>query len=76
MGTATSSSSSVLVYNPYAFAIYDDPFTVYALPRNEVPTYWNPDLGFWVMRPTDGTKFQRSEKASIVGQGTYLGTAP
>ena len=76
MGTATLSSSPVLVYNPYAFAIHDEPFIVYALLRNEAPTYWNPDRGFWVVSPKDGTKSQRSEKASIVGQGTYLGTAP
>ena len=76
MGTATLSSSPVLVYNPYAFAIPDEPFIVYALLRNEAPTYLNPDRGFWVVSPKDGTKSQRSEKASIVGQGTYLGTAP
>ena len=76
MGTATLLSALALVYNPYAFAIHDDSFTVYALLRNEASTYWNPDFRFWVVRPTDGTKFQRSEKASIMGQGTYLGTAP
>ena len=76
MGTATLPNSPVFVYNPYAVAVYADPYTVYARLRDEAPTYWNPDLGLWVVRPTDGTKFQRSEKASIMGQGTYLGTAP
>ena len=76
MGVATLSSSPVLVYNPYAFAIHDEPFIVDALRRNEARTCWNPDRGFWVVSPKDGTKSQRSEKASIVGQGTYLGTAP
>lgn len=74
--TATLSSSPVLVYNPYAFAVHDDPYTVYARLRDEAPAYWNPDLGLWVVRPTDGTKFQWSEKASIVGHGTHPGTAP
>ena len=76
MGAATLSSSLVLVYNPYAFAIHDDPFIVYAPRRNDAPTYWNPDRGFRVVSPKDGTKAPRSEKASIVGQGAYLGTAP
>ena len=76
MGTATLSSSPVLVYNRYAFAIHDEPFIVYALRRNEAPTFWNPDRGLWVVSPKDGTKSQRSEKASLVSQGTCLGTAP
>lgn len=76
MGTATLLSSPVLVYNRYAFAIHDEPFIVYALRRNEAPTCWNPGRGFWVVSPKDGTKSQRSEKASLVSQGTCLGTAP
>jgi len=76
VGTATLSSSPVLVYNPYAFAIHDEPFIVYALRRNEARTCWDPDSGFWVVSPKDGTKSQRSVKASIVSQGTCLGTAP
>ena len=75
MGTATLSSSPVLVYNRYGFAIHDDPFIVYALRRNEAPTYWNPDRVFRVVRPKDGTKAPGSEKASIVGQSACLGTA-
>ena len=76
VGTATLPNSPVIVYNPYAFAVHDGSYTVYARLRDEALAYWNPDFGFRVMRPTDETKFQWSEKASIVGQGIHPGTAP
>jgi len=38
-----------LEYNPYAFALHDDPYETYRRLRNEAPTYWNPDLSFWVL---------------------------
>jgi len=38
-----------LVYNPYAFAVHDDPYAVYARLRGEAPAYWNPDLRFWAL---------------------------
>jgi len=42
-----------LVYNPYAFAVHDDPYAVYARLREEAPAYWNPDLRFWALSRFD-----------------------
>ena len=42
-----------LVYNPYAFAVHDDPYAVYARLRGEAPAYWNPDLRFWALSRFD-----------------------
>jgi cytochrome P450 len=38
-----------LEYNPYAFAIHDDPYETYRRLRDEAPAYWNPELRFWVL---------------------------
>lgn len=38
-----------LVYNPYAFAVHDDPYVTYRRLRDEAPAYWNPELRFWVL---------------------------
>ena len=42
-------TATELVYNPYAFAIHDDPYETYRRLRDEAPAYWNPDLAFWVL---------------------------
>lgn len=42
-----------LVYNPYAFAVHDDPFAVYARLRDEAPAYWNDELAFWALSRYD-----------------------
>ena len=42
-------TATELVYNPYAFAIHDDPYETYRRLRDEAPAYWNPDLSFWVL---------------------------
>ena len=38
-----------LAYNPYAFAVHDDPYTTYRRLRDEAPAYWNDELEFWVL---------------------------
>lgn len=40
------------------------------------PRYWNSNLGIWVLGPMDETKYQWSEKALIVGEGTRSGATP
>jgi len=40
---------SDLVYNPYAFAVHDDPYVTYRRLRDEEPAYWNSDLEFWAL---------------------------
>ena len=39
----------VLEYNPYAFALHEDPYEIYRRLRDEQPAYWNPDLQFWAL---------------------------
>ena len=42
-----------LVYNPYSFAIHDDPYETYRRLRDEAPAYWNPALRFWAVSRFD-----------------------
>ena len=42
-----------LVYNPYAFAMHDDPYATYRRLRDEAPAYWNDELRFWVLSRFD-----------------------
>lgn len=49
----TVSASAALVYNPYAFAVHDDPYVTYSRLRDEAPLYWNPELRFWVLSRFD-----------------------
>ena len=42
-----------MAYNPYAFAIHDDPYETYRRLRDEAPAYWNDELGFWVLSRFD-----------------------
>lgn len=52
MSTSTAASPE-LVYNPYAFAVHDDPYDTYRRLRDEAPAYWNPELRFWVLSRFD-----------------------
>jgi cytochrome P450 len=38
-----------LVYNPYAFAVHEDPYALYRRMRDEAPAYWNDELEFWAL---------------------------
>ncbi|MEE2769174.1 MAG: cytochrome P450 [Actinomycetota bacterium] len=38
-----------LVYNPYAFAVHEDPYETYRRLRDEQPAYWNAELSFWAL---------------------------
>jgi cytochrome P450 len=42
-------SETPLVYNPYDYAIHEDPYPTYARLRAEAPLYQNPDQGFWAI---------------------------
>jgi len=50
---AMATDSRELAYNPYAFAVHDDPYETYRRLRDEVPAYWNPELRFWVLSRFD-----------------------
>ncbi len=36
-------------YDPYAYAVHEDPFPIYAALRAEAPLYRNEELGFWAL---------------------------
>lgn len=38
-----------LDYNPYAFAVHEDPYETYRRLRDEAPVHRNDDLDFWVL---------------------------
>jgi hypothetical protein len=44
---AVVTTAPELLYNPYSFAVHDDPYDTYRRLRDEAPTYWNPELRFW-----------------------------
>jgi cytochrome P450 len=47
------STAAAVTYNPYEFAVHDDPYETYRRLRDEAPAYWNDDLGFWVLSRFD-----------------------
>jgi cytochrome P450 len=44
---------SALVYNPFGFALHDDPYATYRRLRDEAPVYWNAELEFWALSRFD-----------------------
>jgi hypothetical protein len=38
-----------LIYDPYAYAIHEDPYPTYRRLRDEAPAYHNPERGFWAL---------------------------
>jgi cytochrome P450 len=36
-------------YNPYAYAVHEDPYPIYRALRAEAPAYRNPTLSFWAL---------------------------
>lgn len=42
-----------LEYDPYAYAIHEDPYPTYRRLRAEAPAYWNERLGFWALSRFD-----------------------
>ncbi len=45
----TSPEYAPVEYNPYAFAVHDDPYVTYRRLREEAPAYWNTELRFWAL---------------------------
>jgi cytochrome P450 len=42
-----------VVYNPFGFALHDNPYSTYQRLRDEAPAYWNPELEFWALSRFD-----------------------
>ena len=40
-------------YNPFGFAVHEDPYAVYRELRDEAPACWNDDLRFWALSRFD-----------------------
>lgn len=38
-----------VVYDPYAYAIHEDPYPTYKRLRDEAPAYYNSERGFWAL---------------------------
>ncbi len=41
--------ADALEFNPYAFAVHEDPYEIYRRLRDEAPAYWNDELRFWAL---------------------------
>ncbi len=58
-----------LVYNPYAFALHDDPYVTYRRLRDEEPAYWNDELDFWVLSRFDDVQEGFRDHATFSSAG-------
>ncbi len=66
-----------LVYNPYAFAVHEDPYALYGRLRDEAPAYWNDELRFWALsRFADVVDALRSHGDFCSSQGLTWDTTP
>ncbi|MCH2173029.1 cytochrome P450 [Myxococcota bacterium] len=66
--------SEPIVYNPFAYEIHEDPYPTYARMREEEPTYWNPEMGFWALsRFEDVLNGYRDWERFTSTQGIALG---
>lgn len=50
--TTTESTSSV-IYDPYSYAIHEDPYPTYARLRDEAPVYYNEERNFYALSRYD-----------------------
>lgn len=46
---STAGDTESVHYDPYAYAIHEDPYSVYARLRDEAPLYRNDERGFWAL---------------------------
>jgi cytochrome P450 len=45
----TTVDSGAVRYDPYDYAVHEDPYPTYARLRDEAPLYYNDDLDFWAL---------------------------
>lgn len=69
----TTTSTEPVVYDPYDYAIHEDPYPTYARLRTEAPVYRNDERDFWALSRhadvvaafRDATRFSNSHGVSI-----------
>lgn len=72
----TDSAADVLAYDPYDYAIQDDPYPVYAWLRENAPLYHNEEHGFWALsRHADVLAALRNEAVFSNRMGVSLDPA-
>ena len=71
--SAPGTSTSELVYDPFDYAIHEDPYPTYERMRDEAPLYRNDERGFWAISRhadvmaafRDSARFSNSHGVSI-----------
>ena len=81
-----------LEFDPYAWAVHEDPYPIYRRLRDEAPAYWNDRIGFWALsryadvvaafRDTDrfsnagGVSLERSSQGDPSASASFLAMDP
>jgi len=72
-GNDTGDDTGPVHYDPYAYAIHEDPYPVYARLRDEAPLYRNDERGFWALsRHGDVLEGFRNTEALSSANGVSL----
>ncbi len=69
----TTATATPVVYDPYSYAIHEDPYPTYTRLREEAPVYHNAERGFWALSRhadvmaafRDSERFSSAEGVSI-----------
>jgi len=76
MTDSAAVDGEAVVYNPYDYAIHEDPYPTYARLRAEAPLYRNQDKGFWALsRHADVGAAFRDSTAYSSAEGVSLDKA-
>jgi cytochrome P450 len=71
--TAIAGDTGSVHYDPYAYAIHEDPYPVYTRLRDEAPLYRNDERGFWALsRHADVMEGFRNTEALSSANGVSL----
>ncbi|WP_282779893.1 MULTISPECIES: cytochrome P450 [unclassified Nocardia] len=72
----TAASLEPLLFDPYDYAVHEDPYPLYRRLRTEAPLYHNPELGFWALsRHADVSAGFRDNIGLSSGNGVSLDPA-
>ncbi len=62
-------ASADVEYNPYSFAVHDDPYVTYRRLRDEAPAHWNDELEFWTLSRFDDVLDGFRDHATFSSEG-------